>query len=121
LAADCDLRIGHLVELFGKMFEVLADAGLLDMEALRVAPMGDITGDENTPLLRLFRFAITKLPPIQRIREEHLDRIALVGAIAASIRAKVATLFERIELRVGDVDRPATDAPALPPAKCLHP
>jgi hypothetical protein len=40
----------------------------------------------------------------QRIPEEHLDGIALIGAIATSIRAKVAALFERIELRVGDVD-----------------
>jgi hypothetical protein len=49
------------------------------------------------------------------IREEHLDRVALVRAVATSIRVKVAAQFERIELRVGDVDRQATDAPALPP------
>ena len=63
----------------------------------------------------------TGLPLIKRIRQEHLDRIALIGAVAASIRVEIAAHFERIELRVGDVDRPAMDAPALPPAKCLHP
>jgi hypothetical protein len=46
----------------------------------------------------------------QRIREEHLDRIALISAVAASIGIEIARLFERIELRVGDVDRPEMDA-----------
>jgi hypothetical protein len=36
--ADRDLRIGSLVELLGDLFEVLADAGLLDMEAFGIAP-----------------------------------------------------------------------------------
>jgi hypothetical protein len=57
----------------------------------------------------------------QRIHQERLDRIALVGAVAASIGVEIAAHFERIELRVGDVDRPAVEAPALPPAKCLDP
>jgi hypothetical protein len=46
----------------------------------------------------------------QRIPEEHLDSVALVGAVAASIRVEIAALFERIELRVGDVDQPAMEA-----------
>jgi hypothetical protein len=44
---------------------------------------------------------------IQRIREEHLDRVALVSVVAASVGVEVAVHFERITLRVGDVDRPA--------------
>jgi hypothetical protein len=40
----------------------------------------------------------------QRIREEHLDSVALVRAVAASVGVEVAAHFERIELRVGDVD-----------------
>jgi hypothetical protein len=54
-------------------------------------------------------------------REEHLDRIALVGAVAASTGVEVVAYFKRIKLRVADIDRPAMEAPALPPAKCLHP
>jgi hypothetical protein len=50
-------------------------------------------------------------------REEHLDRIAL----AASTGVEVVAYFKRIKLRVADIDRPAMEAPALPPAKCLHP
>ncbi|MFY9840239.1 MAG: hypothetical protein WAK55_27980 [Xanthobacteraceae bacterium] len=56
---------------------------------------------------------LTKLPPIQRVSEERLDRVAFVGAVATSIGVEVAVHFERIELRVGDVDRQATDAMAL--------
>jgi hypothetical protein len=63
----------------------------------------------------------TALPFSQRIRQEHLDRIALVGAVAASIGVEVTAHFERIELRVGDVDQPAMEAPASPTAKCLDP
>jgi hypothetical protein len=56
----------------------------------------------------------------ERIREEQLDRIALVKAVAASIGVEVAAHFKRIELRVGDVDRPEMEAVPPPPAKCLH-
>ncbi|MFY9837310.1 MAG: hypothetical protein WAK55_12740 [Xanthobacteraceae bacterium] len=53
-------------------------------------------------------------PPFkQRIPEEHLDRVALVRAVAG---VEVAAHFERIELRVGDVDRAAMDAMAPPVA-----
>ena len=45
---------------------------------------------------------LTKLPPI-RIPEEHLDRIALVVAVAASVGVEIAAHFERIELRAVDV------------------
>jgi hypothetical protein len=34
----------------------------------------------------------------QRIREEQLDRLALVGALAAQIGVEIATLFKLIEL-----------------------
>jgi hypothetical protein len=44
-----------------------------------------------------------------------IQRIALVNAVAASTGVEVAAHFERIELRVGDVDRPAMEGPALPP------
>jgi hypothetical protein len=64
---------------------------------------------------------LTKLPPIQRIPEEHLDRIALIGAVATSVGVEVAALFQHIDLRVGDVDRPAMENPALPAAKCFDP
>jgi hypothetical protein len=59
-----------------------------------------------------FRDAIrrTGLPPVQRIPEEHLDRIALIGAVAASIGIEVTAHFERIELRVGQRDRKAVHA-----------
>jgi uracil phosphoribosyltransferase len=63
----------------------------------------------------LFFSGRTAVPFIQRIREKHLDRIALVNAVAASTGVEVAAHFERIELRVGDVDRPAMEGPALPP------
>jgi hypothetical protein len=50
------------------------------------------------------------LPPVQRIAEEHLDCIALVGAVATSVGVYVAAHFERIELRVGQRDRKAVHA-----------
>jgi hypothetical protein len=40
----------------------------------------------------------------QRIREERLYRVALISAVAASIRVEVAAHFKRIELRIGDVE-----------------
>jgi hypothetical protein len=43
-----------------------------------------------------------------RSQSTTFDRVALVSAFAAPIGVEVATHFERIELRVGDVDRPAT-------------
>jgi hypothetical protein len=52
----------------------------------------------------------TALPFSQRIRQEHLDRIALVGAVAASIWVEVTAHFERIEMRVSQRDRKAVHA-----------
>jgi hypothetical protein len=49
----------------------------------------------------------------QRIPEEHLDRIALISALATSIGVEVAACFERIELRVGQRDRKAVHAALL--------
>jgi hypothetical protein len=57
----------------------------------------------------------------QRIHQEHLDRIALVSAVATPIGVEVTAHFERIELGVGNVDRPAMEAPASTPAKCFDP
>jgi hypothetical protein len=57
------------------------------------------------------------LPFKQQIRDECLDCIALVSGVATSIGVEVTAHFERIELRVGDVDQPAMEAPALPPAE----
>jgi hypothetical protein len=54
----------------------------------------------------------TGLSFIQRIPEERLDRVALVVAVAASIGVEIAAPFERIELRVADVDRQAMDTAA---------
>jgi hypothetical protein len=51
-----------------------------------------------------------KLPLIQRIREEHLDRAGFVGAVAASVGVEIAAHFERIELRVVQRDRTAVHA-----------
>ena len=58
------------------------------------------------------------LPFNQRIHEKHLDRFAFVGAVAAPVWIEIAALFERIELRVRDVDRAVVDAvlPAAPVA-----
>jgi hypothetical protein len=42
LPAYGDLRLCSVLKLPGEMFEVLDDAGPLDMEALGVAPEGDI-------------------------------------------------------------------------------
>jgi hypothetical protein len=41
----------------------------------------------------------------QRFREEILDCIALVGAIATPIGVEIAAYFKLVELRFGDVDR----------------
>jgi hypothetical protein len=98
LPADCDLRLCPVLKPLGEVFQVLTDTTLLDMEALWVAPQGNITG-------------VTTLPGLcQRIREEHLDSVALIGAVAAPIRVEIAALFERIELRVGQRDRKAVHA-----------
>jgi len=45
----------------------------------------------------------------QRIRQEHLDCVALVSAVAASIGVEIAAYFERIELCVGDTNGSAPD------------
>jgi len=43
---------------------------------------------------------------VQRIREEQLDRVAFVNAVAALIGVEIALPFERIELRsVRPIDR----------------
>jgi hypothetical protein len=47
---------------------------------------------------------------IQRLREKHLDPIAFISAVAAPIGIEVAAHFERIEMRLGDIDRPARGA-----------
>jgi hypothetical protein len=52
-------------------------------------------------------------------REEQLDRIALVKAVAAPIGVEIAPRFKRIELRVSDVNRPAMDAQLAPAAVAL--
>jgi pyrroloquinoline quinone biosynthesis protein B len=40
------------------------------------------------------------------IYEEHLDRIALVGAVTAPVRVEITTLFKLIELGLGHRNRP---------------
>jgi len=42
----------------------------------------------------------------QPIREEHLDRVALVGALTAPIGVEIAALFEFIELGAADEKPP---------------
>jgi hypothetical protein len=50
---------------------------------------------------------VRTLPDLcQRIREEHLDRVALVGALAAQIGIEIATLFKLIELGLRHHNRP---------------
>jgi hypothetical protein len=47
---------------------------------------------------------------MQRPSEEHLDRVALIGAVATSIGVEIAAHFQRIELRVSQRDRKAVHA-----------
>jgi hypothetical protein len=66
------------------------------LAVVRRSPQGDITG-------------VTTLPGLcQRIREEHLDSVALVGAVAASTGVEVATHFERMRQLDLEVDRMRT-------------
>ena len=53
----------------------------------------------------------------QRIRQEHLDRVALVEALAAPIRVEITALFKLIELALGHQNwspkEPVLVAPAI--------
>jgi hypothetical protein len=52
----------------------------------------------------------------QRILEEHLDRVALFGAVAASLSVQVAALFELIELIFRNCNWPPKEAVLAAPA-----
>jgi hypothetical protein len=55
---------------------------------------------------------VIRLSSLQQIREEQPDRVALVGAVAASIGVEVAFLFERIELGFSQADGSTADSVA---------
>jgi hypothetical protein len=70
--------------------------------------------DESDLATKVYSELVFGLSLKQRIREEQLDRVAFVGAVAASIGVEIAGAHERIELSVSHAQGQPKDA-VLPP------
>jgi hypothetical protein len=72
------LRPGSFFELAGKVFEVLADASLLDVEVFRIVPQGDVTADALGQRPQLGGEVRAPCKPAQKCAAKKLVRYGIV-------------------------------------------